>query len=103
MIKSYVSLALLFIFVIAQVFSAYPTKVHAALPQYDIIIRNGRVIDGSGSPGFKADVAIKGDRIVRIGNLRGVKAKREIDARGQIVAPGFVDRLGQADTFVLIE
>ena len=103
MIKPCVSLALLFIFVIAQGFSALPTKVHAALPPYDIVIRNGRVIDGSGRPGFNADVAIKGDRIVRIGNLRGAKAKREIDARGQVVAPGFIDMLGQSETFLLID
>ena len=103
MIKPCVSLALLFIFVIAQGFSALPTKVHAALPQYDIIIRNGRVIDGSGRPGFNTDVAIKGDRVMRIGNLRGAKAKREIDARGQVVAPGFIDMLGQSETFLLID
>src|ERR1051325_4742882 len=46
---------------------------------YDLIIRNGRVIDGSGRPAFTADVAIKDDRITRIGNLRGARAKREID------------------------
>src|SRR5438445_2784058 len=103
MIKPCVSLALLFIFVIAQGFSALPTKVHAALPLYDNIIRNGRVIDGSGRPGFNTDVAIKGDRVVRVGNLRGVKAKREIDARGQVVAPGFIDMLGQSEQFVLID
>src|SRR5438445_835500 len=103
MIKPCVSLALLFIFVIAQGFSALPTKVHAALPLYDNIIRNGRVIDGSGRPGFNTDVAIKDDRIARVGNLRGVKAKREIDARGQVVAPGFIDMLGQSEQFVLID
>src|SRR5437660_952301 len=103
MIKPCVSLALLFIFVIAQGFSALPQQVHAELPPYDIVIRNGRVIDGSGRPGFNADVAIKGDRIVRIGNLRGAKAKREIDARGQVVAPGFIDMLGQSEQFVLID
>src|SRR2546427_7525947 len=79
------------------------STVFAALPQYDIIIRNGRVIDGSGRTGFNTDVAIKGDGSVRIGNLRGAKAKREMDARGQIVAPGFIDMLGQSETFVLID
>ena len=70
---------------------------------YDIIIRNGRVIDGSGRPGINADIAINGDRIDRIGNLRGAKAKREIDARGQVVAPGFIDMLGQSEQYVLID
>ena len=46
----------------------------AAPPEYDIIIRNGQIVDGSGRPGYKADVAIKNDRVARIGNLRGAKA-----------------------------
>jgi len=75
----------------------------SAAPDYDVIIRNGRVIDGSGRAGFNADIAIKDDHIARIGNLRGAKAKREIDARGQIVAPGFIDMLGQSEQYVLID
>jgi len=86
-------------------FSLMRTSVptNAAAPEYDIIIRNGRVIDGTGRPGFNADVAIKNDRITRIGNLRGIHAKREIDARGQVVAPGFLDMLGQSEQYVLID
>ena len=79
------------------------TNNAAAAPEYDIIIRNGRVIDGSGRPAYGADVAIKGDRIEAIGNLRRARAKREIDARGQAVAPGFIDMLGQSEQFVLID
>ena len=75
----------------------------AAAPEYDIIIRNGRIIDGSGRPAFNADLAIKDDRIARIGNLGTAKAKREIDARGQVVAPGFIDMLGQSEQYVLID
>ncbi|HYX29596.1 MAG TPA: hypothetical protein VE863_13600, partial [Pyrinomonadaceae bacterium] len=71
--------------------------------EYDIIIRNGRVIDGTGRAAFNNDVAIKGDRIAEMGNLRGVKAKREIDARGQVVAPGFIDMLGQSEQFLLVD
>lgn len=80
-----------------------PFASSAAAPEYDLIIRNGRVIDGTGRPGFNADVAIKGDHIVRVGNLGGAEAKRVIDARGQIVAPGFIDMLGQSETFLLID
>jgi dihydroorotase/N-acyl-D-amino-acid deacylase len=76
---------------------------NAAQLDYDLIIRNGRVIDGSGRPGFNADVAIKGDRITRIGNLRGAQARRVIDAQGQVVAPGFIDMLGQSESFLLID
>jgi dihydroorotase/N-acyl-D-amino-acid deacylase len=83
--------------------STRPLISNAAPPEYDIIIRNGRVIDGSGRPAFKADVAINADRIVRIGNLRGAVAKRDIDAQGQVVAPGFIDMLGQSEQFLLID
>jgi N-acyl-D-amino-acid deacylase len=58
---------------------------------FDIIIRNGEVIDGSGKKARKADVAIAGERIADIGNLSGAQAAREIDAAGMAVAPGFVD------------
>jgi N-acyl-D-amino-acid deacylase len=57
---------------------------------YDLIIRHGRVLDGSGQPAIAADVAIRGDRIVSIGKVTG-QARAEIDAEGRIVAPGFID------------
>jgi N-acyl-D-aspartate/D-glutamate deacylase len=58
---------------------------------YDLLIRGGRIVDGSGNPWFTGDVAIRGDRIAAIGGLSGAKAAREIDARGLVVAPGFID------------
>jgi N-acyl-D-amino-acid deacylase len=72
-------------------------------PDYDLLIKHGRIVDGSGRPAYRADLAVQGDRIVRIGNLRNVRAKREIDARGLIVAPGFIDMLGQSEIYVLID
>ncbi|MGI8918710.1 MAG: N-acyl-D-amino-acid deacylase family protein, partial [Pyrinomonadaceae bacterium] len=72
-------------------------------PDYDLLIKNGTIVDGSGRPRFRADVAIKADRIVRIGNLRNASASRVIDARGLVVAPGFIDMLGQSETYVLID
>ena len=83
--------------------SSQPSTSTAAPAEYDIIIRHGRVIDGSGRPAFPADVAIKGGRIARVGNLSGATSKRVIDARGQVVAPGFIDMLGQSEQFVLID
>lgn len=65
-------------------------------PEFDTIIRNGLVIDGSGAPGVFADVAIKGDRIAAIGDLAKSQGKQEIDADGLIVAPGFINMLSWA-------
>src|SRR5579862_8292651 len=75
--------------------SARPSS--AAEPVYDLVIRNGKVVDGSGNPWFLGDVAVRGDRIVRIapaGMLRDAAAKQRIDARGMVVAPGFIDIQG---------
>jgi N-acyl-D-amino-acid deacylase len=74
----------------------------AAAP-YDVIIRNGRIINGSGNPWVSGDVAIRGDRIAAIGNLGGAPAKRVIDASGLVVAPGFIDMLGQSEMALLID
>ena len=65
--------------------------VHAETPVYDLVITNARVVDGSGNPWFRADVAIRDGRIVRIGHISPGTAKKLIDARGQILAPGFID------------
>jgi len=69
----------------------------------DLILRGGRVVDGTGNPWFKADVAITGDRIVAIGRLEGRKAKRVLDVTGLVVAPGFIDMLGQSEYTVLVD
>ena len=66
-----------------------PAAAHAQ--QYDILLRGGRVLDGSGNPWYYADVAITGDRIAAVGDLRAAQARRVIDARNLYVAPGFID------------
>ena len=68
---------------------AAPSITHGQT--YDVIIRNGRVIDGTGNPWFLADVALNGDRIAAIGDLEAAGAERDIDATGLYVTPGFID------------
>jgi len=70
---------------------------------YDIIISNGRVVDGTGAPWVRADVGIRGDRLVRIGDLHAAKAPQRIDATNLVVAPGFIDMLGQSEFNVLVD
>lgn len=72
-------------------------------PAFDILIKNGHLLDGSSNPWYAADVGIRGDRIEAIGNLANARATKVIDASGQIVAPGFIDVLGQSEMSLLID
>jgi dihydroorotase/N-acyl-D-amino-acid deacylase len=75
----------------------------AGAASYDLIIRDGHIIDGTGSPWYAADVAVKDGHIAAIGRLSGAKATRTIDAGGRIVAPGFIDMLGQSELTLLVD
>jgi N-acyl-D-amino-acid deacylase len=75
----------------------------AADDQYDLVIANGHIIDGTGSPWYAGDVAIRAGRIAAIGNLASAPRRRTIDAAGMIVAPGFIDMLGQSELTVLVD
>ncbi|HEY0654523.1 MAG TPA: D-aminoacylase [Chryseosolibacter sp.] len=70
---------------------------------FDVIIRGGTIYDGSGSPGFVADVAIQGDTIASVGDLSEAKGRNEIDARGLIVAPGFINMLSWSEKTLLMD
>jgi N-acyl-D-amino-acid deacylase len=72
-------------------------------PGFDVIIRNGHIVDGTGSPWYAADIAIAHGRVARIGALGSARARRVIDAKGLIVAPGFVDMLGQSELSLLVD
>ncbi|HEV3338845.1 MAG TPA: D-aminoacylase [Pirellulales bacterium] len=71
-------------------------------PAYDLVIRNGRIVDGTGNPWFYGDVAVRSDRLVGVGRIADVEARRTIDARGLIVSPGFIDIHSHSD-FLLLE
>jgi len=73
----------------------------AASP-YDLVIRNGHIVDGTGSPWYAGDVAIRGGRIAAIGHVPAGSGRRDIDAHGMVVAPGFIDMLGQSETTILV-
>ena len=83
--------------------SAPPTSRANGSPTYDLIIRGGTVYDGSGAAGKTADVAISGDRIAAVGDLGAARAKRQIDARGLAVAPGFINMLSWATMSLLAD
>lgn len=72
-------------------------------PDYDLLVRGGTIYDGSGNHGFTGDVAISGDRIVYVGPEAPGKARREIDARGRAVAPGFINMLSWSNESLLID
>ena len=74
----------------------------AASVPYDLVIRNGHVIDGTGSPWYAADIGIRAGKIAGIGRLTDAPAKRTVDARGMVVAPGFIDMLGQSEMTILV-
>ncbi len=79
----------------------FATRLSAQEAAYDLVIRNGRVVDGAGNPWFFGDVAVRGGRIVAVGRVPAGKAGREIDATGLVVAPGFIDMHSHSDTVLL--
>jgi N-acyl-D-amino-acid deacylase len=89
------------LFVAAVFVLAMAAAPSPAAEPYDVVIRGGRVVDGTGAPWYIADVAIQGGKIVRIGRIDAAAAKRSIDATGLVVAPGFVDMMGQTATPML--
>jgi N-acyl-D-aspartate/D-glutamate deacylase len=87
---------------LAVVVSVSLVATVACAPPYDLVIRNGDLVDGTGAPARRADVAVKGDRIVAVGTVSG-SARRTIDATGRVVAPGFIDVQGQSGVTLLVD
>src|SRR5690349_24377218 len=72
----------------------------AAEPAYDLVIRQGRIIDGAGNPGFAGDVAVRGDGIVAVGRVEGL-GRRELVARGRVVAGGCIEIDSRSDWLLM--
>jgi dihydroorotase/N-acyl-D-amino-acid deacylase len=75
----------------------------ASVPPFDVVITRGHIVDGTGSPWYSGDVGIRGGRVAAIGDLAGAAAKQTIDAQGKVVAPGFIDMLGQSELTILVD
>ncbi len=86
----------------AGVIFAFVLSASAQQP-FDIVISNGRIVDGTGSPWYSGDIGIRGGKIARIGNLSGQARARTLDALGKVVAPGFIDMLGQSELTILVD
>ena len=75
----------------------------AQTPSLDLVITHGHIIDGTGSPWYSGDLGIRDGKIAAIGNLSAAPRKRTIDAAGKVVAPGFIDMLGQSELTILVD
>ena len=82
--------------------TAEPLPAQTSAPAFDLVITNGHIIDGTGSPWCAGDVGIREGKIAAIGNLTASQRKRTIDATGRVVAPGFIDMLGQSELTILV-
>ncbi|HEV2882953.1 MAG TPA: D-aminoacylase [Pyrinomonadaceae bacterium] len=98
------SLSLALVLLVASTPLSPESGAAGVAPEYDLVIVNGLVVDGTGRPAYRADVSVRGDRIETIGYARRLpRARRVIDADGLVVAPGFIDMLGQSEVNLLID
>lgn len=88
--------------IVSLLFFVGPSAFSSAQePPFDLVVRNGKIVDGTGNPWYFGDLAIKGDRIAVVGRVPARSGKREIDAKGLIVAPGFIDMHSHSDSLLL--
>ncbi len=99
-----VTLHKLYFVLVVTLFLAATCPLSAqSTPPFDLVITNGHIIDGTGSPWYSGDIGIRDGKVAMIGNLTVAPRKRTIDAAGKIVAPGFIDMLGQSELSILVE
>jgi N-acyl-D-amino-acid deacylase len=96
-LANYLIVGVLFPFCLPHFFAQVPNAA------FDLVITNGHIIDGSGSPWYSGDIGIRGGKIAAIGNLSADARARTIDAQGKVVAPGFIDMLGQSEMTILVD
>jgi len=94
--------AVLLVWILTVLVSAHGQS-SATPPPFDLVIAHGHIVDGTGSPWYSGDVGIRDGRIAAIGKLADLPRKRTIDARGKVVAPGFIDMLGQSELTILVD
>jgi N-acyl-D-amino-acid deacylase len=87
----------------AAVCGTTPVRAQRTGTRFDVLIAHGRIVDGTGAPWYRGDVGIVGDRIAAIGLLTGATAAATVDATSLVVAPGFIDLLGQSEFNVLVD
>ncbi len=88
---------------VIMLFGVAPLVAREPSQSFDIVITNGRIIDGTGSPWYMGDIGIRSGKIAAIGNLGAARRARTIDARRMVVAPGFIDMLGQSEYTILVD
>lgn len=96
-------LQVLLVTVVALIVAAAAPDAQRPANSFDVLIRGGRIVDGTGAPWFRGDVGIVGDRITAVGTLTGADAATTIDASNLVVSPGFIDLLGQSEFNVLVD
>src|SRR6267378_4220387 len=84
-------------------FGVAPLETREPAQSFDIVITNAHIIDGTGSPWYSGDIGIHAGKFAVIGNLSGAPRSRTIDARGKVIAPGFIDMLGQSEYTILVD
>src|SRR5689334_1578358 len=92
-----------FLIVIFLMAVVHLSQAQANRQPHDTVITNGRIIDGTGSPWYSGDIGIRSGKIAAIGNLSGSQRTRTIDVHGMVVAPGFIDMLGQSELTILVD
>jgi N-acyl-D-amino-acid deacylase len=96
-------LLFIFVLVLGEIANFHVVQAQSSTAAYDLVITNGHIIDGTGSPWYSGDIGIRDGKIVAITNLSGAARKRTIDAHGKVVAPGFIDMLGQSELTILVD